>query len=880
MDKYEVIGEIGKGSFGSISKIIRKNDKQILIWKELKYEGIPDEEKQLIANEINLLREMNHTNIVKQYGTINDYKNSKLYMVMEYCDGGDLGKFILKNKLNKKLIDEQLIWKILIQILRAIDYIHNEKKILHRDIKPSNIFFDLNFNFKLGDFGLSKKFYNEYSNTFIGTPLYLSPEVLEIKPYNVKSDIWAFGCTLYELATFVRPYEASNINILLSKIKNGLPQRIDRTYSDELWNMIAKMLTYDYNKRPSSKELIEEYNRIFASKQNINNNKDDIQKKWEELNLYKERIEKELKEKEIRIKSREHLLNTKETELIKKEKELIEMQEKLEKQRKEQKEKEIKLKMKEKELNEKERKIKEFSIKNQHIDDNNSQKSINENNNQNNFNNHFNLKNKNQINLNENQDDNEAKFNLDMVNKFINSNRKNSFKNIFEDEDESDDNNIYFNSNNNNNNNNINNYNGINNNYDINNNNNINNNNSINNNNNINNNIDVDININIDNNNNYNNYQKNKLPEEGPIQYVYYKNNKMFPKIGLENKDNTSYLNAILNILGNTEELAFYFLNPIKIEYFDNKKREMPLSYEIKNFFQNYYPRQNNIMGNNTYDPSSLLLNVKRCTKNELTNPNFFLKDLFSSLNSELIPQYKDKEVSIIKKFDKQNSINNSIELFEEKNKSPIFDIFNFYKICESKCFNCYKAVAKYIYKDVSYLYLKNSFTFKLDISGCYSSLEKKEFTLTIKECLDYQLQKYKESLKSLCKECQQHKSIISNLYSSPKIFLFLLDRGSNFDENENELLNIPFLIEEKLDLEKFIENKNSPTKYELVGIVSISLSDKKYVAHSKSPIDNNWYYFNDLKVQKIEHDNVIKVINNNYYYIPCILVYKSINDI
>jgi len=817
MDKYKVICEIGKGSFGSISKIIRKSDKQILIWKQLNYEGIPDNEKLLIANEINLLREMNHPNIVKQYGTINDYKNSKLYIIMEYCEGGDLGKLILKNKQSKKLIDEKLIWSILIQLLRALDYIHN-KKILHRDIKPSNIFFDNNFNIKLGDFGLSKRIYNEYSNTFIGTPLYLSPEVLEIKPYNAKSDIWALGCTLYELATFVRPYEASNMNILLGKIKNGLPQRINMTYSNQLWNMISKMLTYDYNKRPSSLELIEEYNRVFAPNQYINNNKEDIQKKWQELNLYKQRIEKELKEKELKIESREYLINVKEAKLIEKEKELKEIQEKLEKQKKEQNEKEIQLAMKEKELNEKERRIKEFNEKSQNID-NIFQENNNGNNNQNNFKNHPNIKNNKQMNLNENQDDIESKLTLDMVNNFLNSNRDNSFNNL----DEDDDNNNYIN----------------------------------------------------------NNYQQNKISEDDPSQYLNYKNNKIFPKIGLENKVNTPYLNAILNILGNIEELSLYFLNPIKIEYFDNKKIEMPLTYEIKNFFQNYYPKQNNIMGNNNYNPSSLLLKIKRSTKNELTNPNFFLKDLFSSLNSELIPQYKDKEFSIIKKFDKQNSINESIKLFEEKNKSPIFDIFNFYKICESKCFNCNNnSKEKYIHKDVSYLYLKYSFTFKLNISDCYSSLEKKGNYMTIEECLTYQSQKYKESQKSLCQECEQHKYIISKIYSSPKIFLFLLDRGNNLDENNNDLLNIPFLIEEQLNLKEFIENKDSPTKYILIGIVSIKLDEKKYIAICKSSIDNNWYYFNDSKTEKIEYDNVFKTINNNNYYAPCILAYKSINDI
>ena len=128
MDKYEVIGEIGKGCFGRVSKIIRKSDKQILIWKELNYEGIPDKEKQLIINEINLLKEMNHPNIVKQYETIKDEINSKLYIVMEYCDGADLEKLILKNKLDKKYLKEEFIWDILFQALIALNYIHNEKK--------------------------------------------------------------------------------------------------------------------------------------------------------------------------------------------------------------------------------------------------------------------------------------------------------------------------------------------------------------------------------------------------------------------------------------------------------------------------------------------------------------------------------------------------------------------------------------------------------------------------------------------------------------------------------------------------------------------------------------------------------------------------------
>ena len=361
MDKYEVVCEIGKGSFGTVSKIKRKSDKKKLIWKELKYEGISDKEKQLIINEINLLKEMNHPNIVKQYETINDERNFKLYIVMEYCDGGDLDKLILKNKFHKKLVDEKLIWDILIQILRALYYIHNEKKILHRDIKPSNIFLDKDYNIKLGDFGLSKKFINEYSNTIIGTPIYMSPEILERKPYNVKADIWALGCSLYELATFSTPYKAPNMNVLLAKIRNGLPPRINKTYSDELWNIISKMLTYDYNKRPSSLELIEKYDELFYFKNSINNNDNDNLKKYKQLYLfYKEKcekIEKELIEKEKVIKKREDLINKKteeqnkkEAELNKKQKELKEIEENI---KKNQKMKEMNLKLKERDLNNK-----------------------------------------------------------------------------------------------------------------------------------------------------------------------------------------------------------------------------------------------------------------------------------------------------------------------------------------------------------------------------------------------------------------------------------------------------------------------------------------------------------------------------------------------
>ena len=219
MNKYEVIAQIESRKNKRVCKIIRKRDRKLLIWKEMNLEGIPKNEKKLIENEINILRELNHPNIVKQYETLTDDSNSKLYIVMEYCKKGDLDKLILKSKNNKKVVDEELIWDILVQTLNALKYIHNEKKIIHRDIKPSNIFLDKNYNIKLGDFGLNRKYFNEYANAILGTPLYMAPEMLEKKHYNDEVDIWALGCSIYELTNYVVPFEAPNMDILLNIIR-------------------------------------------------------------------------------------------------------------------------------------------------------------------------------------------------------------------------------------------------------------------------------------------------------------------------------------------------------------------------------------------------------------------------------------------------------------------------------------------------------------------------------------------------------------------------------------------------------------------------------------------------------------------------------------
>jgi NIMA (never in mitosis gene a)-related kinase len=252
---YIVKEKIGTGSYGIVYKVLKKSDKQVYVLKQISLFGLNQNQIEEVKNEAKILAQLNSSWIVKYFESFEESNN--LDIVMEYCDGGDLSNFLNIMMKTGKLLNEDKIWKFFIQICLGLAYIHG-KKILHRDLKTLNIFLTKEEKVKIGDLGVAKvlSHHTNFANTFVGTPYYLSPEICEEKPYNEKSDVWALGCILYEMATYKHPFNATNQGALILKILKGEYAPISSKYSSDLRKMINMMLERNDFKRPSMNDLI------------------------------------------------------------------------------------------------------------------------------------------------------------------------------------------------------------------------------------------------------------------------------------------------------------------------------------------------------------------------------------------------------------------------------------------------------------------------------------------------------------------------------------------------------------------------------------------------------------------------------------------------
>ncbi|NWW52293.1 NEK5 kinase, partial [Pedionomus torquatus] len=257
MDKYEIVKKIGEGSFGTIFLAKGKVDNEQCVVKEINLTKMPVKEKEASQKEVVLLAKMKHANIVAFYDSLQE--KNKLYIVMEYCDGGDLMKRI--NMQHGVLFDEDQILSWFVQISLGLKHIH-DKKILHRDVKAQNIFLSNNGKVaKLGDFGIARQLNStmEFAHTCVGTPYYLSPEICENRPYNNKTDIWSLGCVLYELCALKHPvstFEGNSLHQLVLKICRGRFHPVSPNYSYDLRILISQLFKISPRDRPSINSIL------------------------------------------------------------------------------------------------------------------------------------------------------------------------------------------------------------------------------------------------------------------------------------------------------------------------------------------------------------------------------------------------------------------------------------------------------------------------------------------------------------------------------------------------------------------------------------------------------------------------------------------------
>ena len=274
--KYKELKLLGEGSYGTAILVRSTQDKSLAVIKQIDLTKLTPEKRQIAFQEGKILETFEHPNIIHFREFYFD-KNF-VYIVMDYADGGDLSIKIKQQREKNTFFQEDLILNWFTQICLAIKHIH-DRKILHRDIKSQNIFLTKEGLVKLGDFGIAKCLDTtlDKAKTLIGTPYYLSPEIINDQPYDFSSDIWALGVLLYEMCDLKMPFEGKNLPQLYMKIANGsFPPLNNKNLSKDLKNLVNCLLNVDCKMRPNIHEILKKniiHCRIknFLSEMEFNN---------------------------------------------------------------------------------------------------------------------------------------------------------------------------------------------------------------------------------------------------------------------------------------------------------------------------------------------------------------------------------------------------------------------------------------------------------------------------------------------------------------------------------------------------------------------------------------------------------------------------------
>ncbi|XP_026993319.1 traf2 and NCK-interacting protein kinase-like [Tachysurus fulvidraco] len=260
---------VGGGSFGQVYKAVHIKTGEAAAVKVIDVNVAHQED---LKSEMNLLKtQSHHRNIAEYYGAFikkgSPPIGDQLWLVMEFCAGGSVSDLI--NSTKEKHLSEDWTACITGEILKGLAHLH-KYKIIHRDIKGQNVLLTDRAEVKLVDFGVSKQSEDTFSkhNTFIGTPYWMAPEVINCREnpngsYDYKSDVWSLGITAIEMAEGEPPLCTMNpFHALLAISQNEAPTLNPNKWSDRFQSFIKACLVKDPTKRLSTNELL---NHAFIS---------------------------------------------------------------------------------------------------------------------------------------------------------------------------------------------------------------------------------------------------------------------------------------------------------------------------------------------------------------------------------------------------------------------------------------------------------------------------------------------------------------------------------------------------------------------------------------------------------------------------------------
>ena len=259
-DVFDILYQIGKGSYGSVYKSIHKESRQVVAIKKVPFD------LQDMIKEISIMQQCDSPHVVKYYGTY--FRGSELWIVMEFCGAGSVldimklrGKMANQSNKTVKTFDETQIATVLRGTLKGLEYLHLRKKI-HRDIKAGNILLTSEGHSKLADFGVAAQLDNTVAKrvTLIGTPLWMAPEVMQEIGYDCVADIWSLGITALQMAEGKVPYmEMHPVRAMFMIIGKPPPSFSEPDkWSQEFIEFVSRCLVKNPQKRATASDLLKD----------------------------------------------------------------------------------------------------------------------------------------------------------------------------------------------------------------------------------------------------------------------------------------------------------------------------------------------------------------------------------------------------------------------------------------------------------------------------------------------------------------------------------------------------------------------------------------------------------------------------------------------